>query len=383
MKHIAIIGAGAISDSHIEGCLAYPQRCRVVAIVDRDIDKAKAKIAKHGLCATALTDTASLLSLPGGVHIACICLPPALHRDVAVQLLQNGIHVLCEKPLAPSLDACDDMISAAKAGGAVLSTVAQNRFKPDVYKIKKLLESGMLGRLTMATVLSLWWRGENYYNLDWRGRWETEGGGCTLAHAIHHIDLMLWYMGNASQVTAIVDNLAHTNSEVEDMSMAMVRFASGAAGAVVSSLLHHGEQQRLTIDSMGGSVGLPLSISASEQMENGFPNTNERMVSQMRQFLDSVTLRPDGHTGQIDDLLTALETGQPPMVTGEDGRRVIEFISAMYQSAFLKKPVSLPMTPADPFYTQQGKCDGAHKFYEKTVSVFGFSDDTIQVGGTL
>ncbi len=275
------------------------------------------------------------------------------------------------------------MVAAAKKSGAMLSTVAQNRFKPDCLKARALVQSDLMGKPCAALVTSLWWRGENYYNLSWRGRWETEGGGCTLIHGIHHIDLFLSLMGEVASVTAMVDNEAHSNSEVEDISMCLVKFQSGAVGTMVSSLLHHGEEQRLILDAEHASVELPLRIHANQQMENGFPEDNVQVLERLQSVADKVSAPYTGHTAQIDDVLTAMENGTAPMVTGEDGRRAIAFIAAVYQSAFTKKTVTLPLTEKDPFYTKAGVVAHAVKFHEKTVSVDDFKDNRIQVGGTL
>ena len=107
------------------------------------------------------------------------------------------------------------------------------------------------------------------------------------------------------------------------------------------------------------------------------------MLNTLKSLADSINVDYTGHTAQIDDVLHALENHNDPAVSGEDGRRAIEFITATYQSAFTKKTVKLPMTPDDPFYTKEGIVAGATRFYEKTISIDGFKNDKIQVGGTL
>lgn len=384
MIKVGIIGTGAISGSHIEGYLAFPERCKIVTLVNIVLEEAQQKVKAYDLNdVVILEDARQLLTLEEKPDIVSLCVPPSLHCEIAVAMLEAGIGVLCEKPLAPTLEECDKMIAAAQKSGALLSTVSQNRFKPDSIKAKALVDSGLMGKQNSALVTSLWWRGENYYNLSWRGRWETEGGGCTLVHGIHHIDLMLSLMGKVSSVTAMANNMAHTNSEVEDISMSMVEFESGAVGTVVSSIIHHGEEQRLIIDAQNASVELPLRINASEQLENGFPKDNEELLNTLNKFVDEVKTEYTGHTAQIDDVLRAMETSTSPSVSGEDGRRAIEFIAATYQSAFTKKTVKLPMTSADAFYTNEGICSNSTKFYKKTVSIESFKNNEIQVGGTL
>ena len=383
MIQVGIIGIGAISQSHIDGYTAFPQDCRIVAMVDRDVERAKKKIVQSHLKEAKAYSSLEEMLENCKVDLVSICLPPSLHCETTVKMLERGIHVLCEKPLAPTLEECDRMLKAAKDSGAVLSTVAQNRFKPDVKKVRNLIESGCLGKILFGQATSLWWRGTNYYNLSWRGKWETEGGGCTLIHGIHHIDLFLWMMGKVESVTAVVANEARDNSEVEDLSMGMVRFVNGSVGNVVSSLLHHGEDQRLLLDGEYGTAELPLKLAASSQMENGFPEPNEKKLAQMKEICESVETKYTGHTAQIRDVLEAIQDNRPVGVSGEDGRRAIEFISAVYQSAFTHQTVHFPMTSKDPFYSKEGIIKHAVKFHEKTVSIDGFQNNEIQVGGTL
>ena len=241
MIGVAILGAGDIANVHIEAYKQLEGRCKVVAIADLFQDKAQEKKEKYGLDCEVVGDYKELLDRDD-VNLVSICLPPSMHCQAAVDFLEAGKHVLCEKPMAPSLEECDKMIVASKKTGALLSIVAQNRFKPDIMRTKKLLESGALGKLYFAQANSFWWRGDNYYDLWWRGTWAKEGGGCTFIHAVHHIDLFLWLMGDVDEVSALVTNENHHNSEVEDVSLSMLRFKNGAVGLMAASLVHQSLQ---------------------------------------------------------------------------------------------------------------------------------------------
>ncbi len=384
MLNVAIIGTGAISDCHIDGYLQMKDHCRILALVNRTVQRAKDRKERFGLKEAQVF--ASLEELfDSGLHIdlASVCLPPSMHCEASVKLLERGIHVLCEKPMAPSLEECDHMLEAAKRGGANLSVVAQNRFKADVMRAHALLAEGKMGRRYFAQCNSLWWRGDNYYKLHWRGTWQSEGGGCTLNHGIHHMDLLLWMMGPAASVTAIVENQAHGNSETEDLSAGLIRFQDGAVGMVANSLLHHGEKQNLLIDCEKGSLELPWKLAVSRQRSNGYPEPDEEAEERLKEGLDMNPPFRD-FRGQIEDVVLAAEEGREPLVTGEDGRRVIELISGIYQSAFLGQTVHFPMSPEEPFYTAEGIRKNARRFHEKTESVEAFLDDTmVNVGGTL
>lgn len=262
MLNIAILGTGAIADSHIAAYLKRQDQVRVVAVVDLFPDKAAEKAARHGLDAKVFKTFDELLAACD-FDAASICLPPYEHAPAAVALLRAGKHVLTEKPMATCLAECDQMVEAAAASGSVHGVVAQNRFKTPMMKLKRVLDSGIIGKVHHAQVDSLWWRGGNYYDLWWRGTWAKEGGGCTMNHAVHQIDLFLWMTGPPDAVQSLSLNLAHENSEVEDFSASVVTFANGSVGQITASLVHHGEEQQLVFqgEREGGrplaSEGLP------------------------------------------------------------------------------------------------------------------------------
>ncbi len=383
MIGVAILGAGDIANTHIEAYKELWPRCQIRALADVNEEKARRKKEKYGLDCQILKDYRELAGRED-ISLISICLPPALHCQTAVELLRAGKHILCEKPMAPTLEECDRMLEAQKEGGGILSIVAQNRFKQDVMKTKRLLDSGVLGKKLFAQANSFWWRGENYYRLCWRGTWEQEGGGCTFSHAVHHIDLFLWFMGQMDSVQAMVENENHKGSEVEDVSISMVRFKDGAVGTIVSSLLHHGERQSMLVDAQRGSIEIPHRLCASRQLANGYPADDEEEESRLKeQYSSFPDLKYTGHCGQIDDVLSAIECGTQPLVDGVEGRRTIELISGIYQSAFLGKQVRFPLTETDPFYTKEGILRYARRFHKKGESVESFGDIEISVGGTL
>lgn len=383
MIGVAILGAGDIANVHIEAYKELEGRCRITALADIFTDKAAAKREKYGLDCDVVADYKELLDRED-VDLVSICLPPASHCEAATAFLKAGKHVLCEKPMAPSLEECDRMIAAAREGGAKLSVVAQNRFKPDIMRTKKLMENGVLGPVYFAQANSLWWRGDNYYDLWWRGTWAKEGGGCTFIHAVHHIDLFLWLMGDIQEVSAAVANQNHHNSEMEDLSMSTIRFRNGALGLMVASLLHHGEEQKIIIDGEKGSIEIPHKISVSRQMQNGYPEDDEAAREKLEETFRAIPeLTYKEHCGQIENMVSAIEQGTEPLISGVDGRKTVEFISAVYQSAFTGTKVSFPMTEKDLFYTREGVLSRAVKFHEKKKSVENYADTGIKVGGTL
>jgi UDP-N-acetyl-2-amino-2-deoxyglucuronate dehydrogenase len=373
MLKVAIIGSGAISHAHIEAYLQFPERCQLVAISDLYTDKAEARMKHFGLEVRIVADYKELLG--GDIDLVSVCTPPYTHAPIAIDFLQAGKHVLVEKPMASSLEECDAMNAAAAQSGKLLSVVAQNRFRDPMMKLKQVLDSGLMGSIVHAQVDSFWWRGHCYYDLWWRGTWEKEGGGCTLNHAVHHIDAFLWMMGKPSELQAWMSNTSHDNAEVEDLSIAMLRFPTGALAQITSSVVHHGEEQQLIFQGKDARVSSPWKLKASKAKPNGFPSAYPEREEQIQSFYDSLPSLPyEGHAGQIDNVLSAIETGSPLLIDGQSGRDTLELIIGIYKSAATGQKVELPLQPSDTFYTREGIMAQVPRFYEKSASVENFQD---------
>jgi UDP-N-acetyl-2-amino-2-deoxyglucuronate dehydrogenase len=380
MINVAIVGAGSISAFHIEGYLAFPDRCRIVSVVDVEPEKARRQIARYHLdavAATALPDTDT------GADLASVCTPPGTHAEITRNLLAAGIHTLCEKPMAASLAECDAMVGDARRHGSILSVVAQNRFTAPMAKLKRVLDSGLAGRVLHAQVDSHWWRGPSYYDLWWRGTWQSEGGGCTLNHAVHHVDALQWMLGSPTEIQALFTNAAHGNAEVEDLSLAIMRFGSGALGQLTSSVVHHAQDQRIVFQTDKASIAMPWAVRAATQLPNGFPERDEAAERLLDDYYRSLPdPRYSGHTGQIDDVLTAIESGSGHvLIDGDQGRRTLEIITAIYKAAITGERVPLPLTAGDPFRTKDGLLAVVPRFHDKRVSVAAFATDEITTTG--
>jgi UDP-N-acetyl-2-amino-2-deoxyglucuronate dehydrogenase len=382
MLNVAIVGAGGISRTHIETYKKFHERCRITALMDGYPDKAEEKKREFSLEADIYEDyKAALDSAP--IDLVSVCTPPYTHAPITVDCLNAGKHVICEKPMASSLAECDAMLEAVKKNNKCLAIIAQNRFRTPIQKLKAVLDSGMAGKVLHAQVDSFWWRGHGYYDLWWRGTWEKEGGGCTLNHAVHHIDMLQWMMGMPVEVTAVMSNTAHDNAEVEDISIAILKYADGRLAQITSSVVHHGEEQQLILQAEKARISFPWKVCASTPRSNGFPDPNEALEKAIQEEYDSLPAIPyELYEGEFDNVLTAIETGSPVLVDGTQGRQTLELVMAIYQSACTGQTVTLPLDTSSPFYTAKGVQENAIHFYEKGESVENFGDDNIIVGSS-
>jgi len=382
MIKIAIIGTGNINGFHIPAIQTFPGRCKIVALVDIVPDKAREKKERYGLHeAEVFASHEEMIKSGIKVDLAHICTPPYVHASIAIDCMNAGINVLVEKPMATCLAECDAMLEAEKRNGVQMHIIAQNRFRNQHWKLKDLVNSGAAGKIRVAHVNSFWWRGHSYYDLWWRGLWEKEGGGPTLNHAVHHIDLINWIQGDLpKEVTAVLANVMHDNSEVEDISFAILQYNDGSIANVTSSVVHHGSLQNIELQCEFAGISAPFSVVSSKSLDSGFPTENKELEEKIEALYAAMPdLKYEGHTAQVDDVLTALETGKPALIDGISGRRTIELITAIYKSGCLKERTSLPLSKDDEFYTFEGLLKNAVYFYEKTTSKMDLGDEGIGV----
>jgi predicted dehydrogenase len=275
------------------------------------------------------------------------------------------------------------MLAAEKESGKMLACIAQNRFRDPISGLKQVLDSGLAGKILHAQVDSFWWRGFHYYDLWWRGKWETEGGGCTLNHAVHHIDMLIWMMGLPEKVTAVISNAAHSNAEIEDVSVAILQYPNGTLAQITSSVIHHGEEQQLIFQCEKARVSAPWKVHAGVAGPNAFPlaEHDEALEKKLNDFIAAQPPLPcTAHTGEIEQVLGALEAGGRPAIDGRDGRNTLELITAIYKAGSAGTTVTLPLAKDDPFYTVEGIMRAVPRFYEKSTSVEGFQGE-ITTGG--
>lgn len=365
---VAILGTGAIAGVHIDAYKQFADRCEIRVLCDMFKDKAqKIKESKNLDQANVLEDWHEILTRDD-IDIISLCLPAGEHGKVSVPLLEAGKHVLVEKPMAPSLAECDAMIEASKKSGAILGAVSQNRYKIPVMKVKKLIEAKVTGRVLLATVNSLWWRGANYYDLMWRGRWSTESGGVVMSHAVHHLDMLQWMIGMPEKVTAVIANNAHGNSECEDIAVAILQYP-GMTAQLTTTLVSHDEEQEMTFQTEKARLSIPWKPAASKALGNGFPTADSDVLKELQAKYDALPeLELEGHPAQIKNFLDAVEGKDALLIDGAEGRKTIELIMAIYKSAYTGEAAVLPLSPADDFYSKERVAQLMPHFNEKTIN---------------
>lgn len=334
-----IVGTGAIAHAHARAIDAYPH-AELVAVTDLSRTSAEAFASLHG--APAVYDDLDALLAAERPDVVHICTPPGAHPAQTIAAFAAGAHVVVEKPPAPSLDELDRMRDAAAAAGRQLAVVFQQRTGTAAAHVKRLLDSGALGRPLVAQCQTLWYRDADYFAVPWRGGWQTEGGGTTLGHGIHQIDLLAFLLGDWARVEGRLWRLDR-DTETEDVSTATVVFDGGVVAQIVSSTLSPRETSAIRIDTEKATVTVDHLYGHGHENWRITPAPHIDDDEAAAWQLDGPEERSD-HAPLLRDVFDALRSGGPLPPTADAPARSIEIVAAIYASADADGDV---VTPAD------------------------------------
>jgi predicted dehydrogenase len=340
----AILGTGAIATAHAAALAATPD-AELVAVADRDAEHARAFAERWGVGGAAVFGSLDELLAGGGVDVLHICTPPGVHAEQAIAALDAGLHVVCEKPAALSLDELDAMTDAANRADRRLAVVFQQRTGSAAAHVRRLLDEGALGRPLVATCQTLWYRDPAYFAVPWRGKWATEGGGPTLGHGIHQIDLLAWLLGDWSSVQGQLWRLDR-DTETEDVSTAVITFAGGTVASVITSALSPRETSSIRIDTELATVTVDHLYGHGHEHWRITPAPHVDAEVAAAWALPDVE-EPSGHDPLIRDIYAALQAGEPLPSTASDASRSFEIVTAIYSSAASGAPVTPETLRAD------------------------------------
>ena len=350
---IAIIGPGKVAHLHAKAVLQTPDT-QLVAVYGRTYRKAE-EFAKH-YSVQAYRDVQEMVSQQK-VDLCLVCTTHPAHREPTVAALNAGSHVLVEKPLASSLEDCDAMIDAARQNNRYLGVISQRRFYAPSMRIRQAIDAGKIGKPVLGTVQMLGWRDEAYYKSDaWRGTWADEGGGVLVNQSPHQLDLLLWYMGDIEEVYGVWRNLNHPYIEVDDSALAIIKFKNGGLGNIIVSnsqkpgifgKVHvHGQNGgSVGVQTDGGALFIAGMSSITDPPVNdlwtvpGEENQLAQFVAEDTAFFNTIDATVYYFGLQIADFRDAIRDNRPPLVTGEDGRKVVALFQAIYESTKTGLPV--------------------------------------------
>ncbi|HYF48389.1 MAG TPA: Gfo/Idh/MocA family oxidoreductase [Planctomycetota bacterium] len=346
-----IVGLGTIAEFHAKAIQAMEGGHLVAAYTRQLSEKAHKFTADYGVTVFS-GDFEAFLRTPG-LDVVAIATPSGAHLEPALLAAKHRKHVISEKPLEVTLERCDKMIAACKKAKVSLAGIFPSRFGGAAQLIKRAIEKGRFGRLTVCNAIVPWWRTQQYYDSGgWRGTWDLDGGGALMNQSIHQIDMLQWLAGPVTELSAYASCLAHKNIEVEDAAVAALRFKSGALGVIVgSTAMYPGQGAEVQISGEKGSAWLKAGHLVAWQFDQEEPGDAEARAqfgppaqdSGKSGASDPKAISFVGHQKQFENVARAIGGAEPLLVDGKEARKAVEIILAIYQSALSRKPVKLPL----------------------------------------
>ena len=331
-----LVGTGAIADFHARA-LALVPGARLNAVASRDPAAARRFADQHGTAAEA--SLGDLLAR-ADIDVVAVTTPSGRHGDIAAAALAAGKHVLCEKPLEISTARVDAILAAAAAAGRCVGVVLPARLGDGARVVADAVRAGRLGRLTLCSAYVKWWRTDDYYRANrWRGTWAVDGGGALMNQGIHAVDLLLWLAGMPAEVSALAATLAHGQIEVEDTLTALLRFPHGALGVIeCATSCAPGSSRRIELSGSRGSVTLEDDAIVRWEFDEARPGDEAIRAGGRGSAIGGGSADPraiglEGHRRVLADMAQAVRAGRAPAVPGEEGRRSVALIEAIYDSA--------------------------------------------------
>jgi UDP-N-acetyl-2-amino-2-deoxyglucuronate dehydrogenase len=336
---VALVGCGRISKNHLDA-ISKVEGLQLVSVADTDVARAEAVGAEQGVPAFGSLE-AMLAAVPS--DLVAVCTPSGLHPQHGIVAARAGRHVLTEKPMAISLAAADELVQACDAAGVHLFVVKQNRLNPPIQLLKRAIDKGRFGRIYMANVTVRWTRPQEYYDAEpWRGTWEFDGGAI-MNQASHYVDLMQWLVGPVESVMAKTATQAR-RIEAEDSGVAVLKFRSGTLGVLEVSVLTYPKNLEGSITLLGekGSVKIGgTAVNRVEHWQFADYDDDDKLV-------EAASTNPPnvygfGHEGYYRNALSVLHGAAKPDTDGRAGRKSLELILGIYESAKSGREVPIPL----------------------------------------
>ena len=331
MIHIGLIGAGNISDTHARAIAAIP-RTGIAAVYGPTRAHADALAARHGGVAC---DSLDALLDHRPLDMVVIGSPSGLHAEQGIAAAKHGLHVLVEKPIDVTTARSDALIAAAAADGMTLGVIFQDRLKPDVRRLKALVDAGRIGTPILANARVKWYRPPSYYaGSRWRGTQTFDGGGALMNQGVHTVDLLLWLFGPVRRVFG--KTIAGLHSiEVEDTAVAVLEFANGAIGTLeAATSAYPGYSRQIELTGSNGTVRLDGDDLAAIDLKDARDDeTPTRSSVATLSAASPVVADPAAHIRVFEDFIRAVEGRAAPVCDGPGGRHSVALIEAIYQSA--------------------------------------------------
>jgi UDP-N-acetyl-2-amino-2-deoxyglucuronate dehydrogenase len=327
-----IVGCGRISDNHLQALTSPSVQAELVAVADIQEDRVRKKSEQYQV--PGYRDYHEMVARHRDIDVLSVLTPTGYHARHVIDLARYGKHIVVEKPMALRVPDCDAMIAACRRHGGRLFVVKQNRYNRAVVAARQALESGRFGKMVMGTVRVRWRRDQTYYDHDaWRGTWELDGG-VIAQQASHHVDLLQWFMGPIEQLQCRIATRLMT-IEVEDTAAALFTFASGALGVFEATTATRPSDLEASLSILGEHGTVILGGNAVNRITHWQFDTETEEDERIRAHAseDVPNVYGHGHTEYLADVVQAILTNRLGLVEGDEGRKNVQILTALYESA--------------------------------------------------
>jgi UDP-N-acetyl-2-amino-2-deoxyglucuronate dehydrogenase len=336
---IVLVGCGRIAKNHVDA-IQRIDGLELVAACDASEERARAVAEPLGI--PWYTSYEKMLA-EVECDIVTIATPSGYHPAQGVLGAKAGRHVVTEKPMAISLKGADELVQACDAAGVNLFVVKQNRLNAPVQMLKRAVDRGRFGRLYLANCTVRWTRPQEYYEqAAWRGTWEFDGGAF-MNQASHYVDLIQWIVGPVENVMAKTATLGR-KIETEDTGVAILRFRSGALGVIEVTMLTYPENMEGSLTILGEKGTAKIGGTAVNKVEHWVfadSDPDDELIHNLGSNPPNVY--GFGHEGYYRNVLAVLRGDAKPDTDGRAGRKSLELILGIYESAKTGRDVALPL----------------------------------------
>ncbi len=337
---LGLIGCGRISKNHFEAVAQIPE-AEFVTVADVLPDKLKHVTDTYGI-KNVYTDYNEMLDKEE-LDAVSICTPSGLHPQMGIDVASHKMHVITEKPMGINIADSDKLIRACDANNVKLFVIKQNRLNSTMQLLKNAIEKNRFGKIYLAQSNVFWQRPQAYYDAEkWRGTWEFDGGAF-MNQASHYVDAMYWLLGNVDSVMAYTATMAR-NIEAEDTGCAILHFRNGLIATINVTMLTYPKnfEGSITIIGEKGTVKLGgVAVNRIEKWEFEDYDDDDRIAQDAN--YQPPNIYGFGHNPYYRNVVDVLLNHGDPSTDGRDGRKSVEIIQAIYQSAKTGKRVSLPL----------------------------------------
>jgi predicted dehydrogenase len=328
---VAMVGAGRVSNAHLRA-IGGTDAVEVVGILDLNGELARQQAEKNSI--PRVYASWDELLKDDAPHVVATLLPHDLHERYATEALSAGKHVVCEKPLAPTVAECARMLAAAERAGRRLLPVHNRVYDFGIERMHGIVQAGQIGEVVLAQTTGF----EAPPTVQSWLATPRGGGGVLMSQAVHPMYALRWLLGDVARVSCLFGDRKVVNMTAEDHAVVLLKFANGIAAEMTCTFgIAHG----------------PLDHSITFHGRDGYLNMSQRRLwaispqlfgdKELHEIDIAQTEPAAGFRRMWEDYARGILEGVPTRQTGEDGLRAVEIVNAAYISNQTGQTVSLPL----------------------------------------